>query len=176
MNERLILADQVPIDKPLVIRISPCCVCNFRCEYCTQSIPEMRSAFRKMGANGMLDYQLFKRIIDEISSSFDFVNKIILVGMGEPLLNSKITEMVAYISEKHAATHTEIITNGVYLSEEMSKKLIDARLSCLRISVNGLSDDDYLKYCGVSINFSQYIDQIRFFMNPKATRNSTSKL
>lgn len=167
MNERLILADQVPMDKPLVIRISPCCVCNFRCEYCTQSIPEMRLAYRKMGANGMLDYQLFKRIIDEILNSFGSVNKIVLVGMGEPLLNPQIAEMVAYISEKHAAAQTEIITNGVYLSGEMSRQLIDAKLSCLRISVNGLSDDEYLKYCGVSVDFSQYLDQIRFLYESK---------
>lgn len=163
MNERLVLADHVPLDKPLIIRISPCCVCNFQCEYCTQSIPEMRLAYLKMGTKGMLDYQLFKRIIDEISNAFGFVKKIVLVGMGEPLLNPQISEMVAYISEKQAAAHTEIITNGVYLSHEMSKRLIDAKLSCLRISVNGLSDADYLKHCGVSVNFAQYVDQIRYF-------------
>lgn len=167
MNERLVLADRVPMDKPLVIRISPCCVCNFRCEYCTQSISEMRLAYLKMGIKGMLDYQLFKRIIDEISNSFGFVKKIVLVGMGEPLLNPQIAEMVAYISEKHAAPQTEIITNGVYLSHEMSKQLIDAKLSCLRISVNGLSDEDYLKHCGISVNFSQFVDQIRYFYESK---------
>lgn len=167
MNERLILADQVPLDKPLIIRISPCCVCNFRCEYCTQSIPEMRSAYLKMGNNGMLDFRLFKRMVDEISDAFGIVQKIVLVGMGEPLLNPRIADMVAYVSERHAACQTEIITNGVYLTNEMSRQLVEAKLSLLRISVNGLSSDDYLKYCNARVDFTQYVDQIRYFYEHK---------
>lgn len=167
MAKRVPLAEQVPLDKPFAVRISPCCVCNFRCEYCTQSISEMRSAYRKMGVNGMLDFHLFKKIIDEISDLFGSVKKIILVGMGEPLLNPHISDMVAYIMEKHAADQTEIVSNGVYLSHEMSKRLIDAKLSLLRISVNGLSDVDYLKHCNVAVDFAQFIDQMRYFYETK---------
>lgn len=37
MAKRVPLAEQVPLDKPFAVRISPCCLCNLRCEFCAQA-------------------------------------------------------------------------------------------------------------------------------------------
>lgn len=166
-SKRSILADQVPLGKPFTIRISPSAVCNLRCEFCPQSIQRDRMRFGKFGVNGLIEYQLFQNIIDDIRLSFGTVKKIVLVGRGEPLLHPQISDMIAYTAKQQAAEQIEILTNGMNLTPQLSNKLVDAGLNTLRISVNGLSAMDYQKHCNTKVDFDRYIEQIKYLYHNK---------
>lgn len=163
MAKRVPLAEQVPLDKPFAVRISPCCLCNLCCEFCAQVIPGMKDKFGKVGTGGMLEYALFQKIIDDIASAFGKIKQVMLVGRGEPLLHPRIADMVAYAAKQQVADQLEIISNGTLLTHELSNKLIDAGLDRLRISVNGLCGEDYVKHCGRQVDFEQYVEQLRYF-------------
>lgn len=163
MAKRVPLAEQVPLEKPFAVRISPSCICNFRCEFCSQAIPEVREQFRNEGTKGLMEFSLFQKVIDDIADSFGRIKQLLLVGRGEPLLHPQIADMVAYVTERQVADRVEIVTNGMLLTHELSDKLIDAGLKRLRISVDGLSSEDYMRYCGVKMDFEQFVEQIQYF-------------
>lgn len=161
--KRTLLADQVPLEKPFTIRISPGRICNLQCEFCYHSVPEDRRRLQRLSGSRMMDYQLFRKIIDDIRDSFGKIRKISIVGRGEPLLHPRIADMVAYAAKQEVAGQIDILTNAINLSAELSERLIDSGLTSLRISVNGLSREDYLRRCGVNMDFEQFVRQIRYF-------------
>lgn len=163
MSKRVPLAEQVPLEKPFTIRISPSSICNFQCEFCMQFIPELRREFGKAGNNGLMEFDFFVKLIDDIKKSFGQVKKISLVGRGEPLLHPRLADMVSYITEQKVAAQVEILTNAATLTPDVSDRLIAAGLSTLRISVNGLSAEDYWRHCHIKLDFDRYLDQIKYF-------------
>lgn len=154
----MILAEQVPLEKPLCIRIEPAQVCNFRCEFCPVSL----QSFREKNNHGFMDYDLFLKVVSDIKISFGQVKNIMLVGMGESLLHPRIADMVRTISSMGISESVEITTNGSMLTPSLSKALCQANLSLLRISVNGLSAEGYRKHCGVSLDFNEYVSNLKY--------------
>jgi MoaA/NifB/PqqE/SkfB family radical SAM enzyme len=56
-----------------------------------------------------------------------------------------------------------IITNGYYLTPELSDQLISAGLGELRVSLQGLDAETYAKNCGVRVNFDKLRRQLKYF-------------
>ena len=63
------------------------------------------------------------------------------------MLHPNIAEFVSYAKKADVADRIEVVTNAVALTPAMSDKLIDAGADRLRISINGLSDEDYHNNC-----------------------------
>ncbi len=167
MYKRVKLSEQVPLDKPFTVNISASNVCNLKCEFCTYNQPDVRKKKMSIGKNGILDINLLKHTIDDIKSSFGHIKQIFFTGCGDPLLNRDLPEMVKYVSQQNISDRIDILTNGVGLSHKMSDELIESGLTYLRISVNGLSADDYEKYTGVKIDFDKYLEQLAYFYKHK---------
>jgi len=53
------------------------------------------------------------------------------------------------------------------LTKELSQELIQGGLDVLRVSVNGLSDEDYEKYTGVKADYSGLLEQLHYFYKNK---------
>ncbi len=68
-------------------------------------------------------------------------NGVFFGGMGEPLLHSRIFEMIA--TAHTAGKRTELITNATMLTAETSQKLVESGLDCLWVSVDGFSKESY---------------------------------
>lgn len=161
-GKRELLQYQLPLDKPYALTVMASNVCNLACGYCDCSIKGRK------GNKAFLDLNDFKKVMDDIQFSWGGVKHMTLVGLGEPLLHKNIAEFVAYAKEKKAANSIHIVSNGVFLTKSMSDKLIDAELDVLKISVNGLSDQEYEQYAGKRIDFMQLVENIRYFyMNKK---------
>ncbi len=158
-GKRVILAKSVPLPKPQCIRIEPSQLCNFRCEFCSISVED----YRKAKTNIIMDYDLFLSIVADIKRSFGHIKNIMLVGMGESLLHPRIADMVAAITREQIADTVEIITNASLLTPELSNSLVESGLSMLRISVDGLSSEDFQKYCGTKVDFDNYVKNISYF-------------
>ena len=160
MSKRVRLAEIVPLDKPFTVNICVSNICNLKCEYCTFTDQKIRKEKISLGTKGLMDFELFKQIVDNIKSSFGTLKQLVLTGAGEPLLNPYISEMVKYVKEIRLTDRVELLTNGVALTEKKGKDLVDSGLTYLRISLNGLSSEDFQKYTGVKINFDDYVDRI----------------
>lgn len=167
MSKRTILAEQVPLEKPFAIQFGASAVCNLKCEFCTRENQELRKLFQAGSSTGVMDYQLFQQIIDDIRDSFGKVKQIVLSGIGEPLMNPRIADMVEYISKQRVAERIELITNGTLLTPDMSDRLIEAGLTHLRVSIYGLSNEDYIRHSRVNVDFRRLAEQIRYFYTHK---------
>ena len=168
LSKRVRLADVVPLEKPFTIQFDVSSVCNLKCEFCPIHGSAQKMVVKKQ--TRFFDFEQFTKCIDDIKDSFGCVKQILFTGSGEPLLNPRIVDMIKYISDSKTAERITVITNGLLLTNELSDKLIDSGLSLLRVSVNGLSSQDYKHYTGTDMDFEKYVDRLRYFYEHK---NST---
>jgi radical SAM protein with 4Fe4S-binding SPASM domain len=159
------LADVLPLSTPYVVQFFPIYACNFRCNYCVFSAEVEKRGF--ISDNVIMDFALYKKCIDEIARFPEKLRTLRFVGMGEPLLHKRIAEMVAYATRKGVAQRTEILTNASLLTPEMSDALIEAGLSRLSVSLQGMSSAKYKAVSNVTLDFDALVDNIRYFHEHK---------
>lgn len=120
---------------PIAISFEPTTSCNLRCPECPSGL---RSFTRP---TGMLQDEVFKKVIDEISPSLWYL---IFYFQGEPYLHPRFTELVKYASAKGMYTATS--TNAHYLTDEHARKTVESGLDRLIISIDGTTQEVYEQY------------------------------
>jgi radical SAM protein with 4Fe4S-binding SPASM domain len=89
----------------------------------------------------MLQNDFFRSTIDEL---YRKVSYLVFYFQGEPYLNPKFLEMVAYASQKGIYTATS--TNAHYLNDANAKKTVESGLDRLIISIDGTTQETYEQY------------------------------
>lgn len=121
--------------KPMTISIEPTTACNLRC-------PECPSGLRNFNRpTGNLKEDFFRKILDEIGHQLTYL---IFYFQGEPYINPKFLDMVAYASKRGIYTITS--TNGHFMSEANARKTIDSGLDRIIISIDGTTQEVYEAY------------------------------
>jgi radical SAM protein with 4Fe4S-binding SPASM domain len=159
------LADVLPLNAPYVVQIFPVYGCNFKCKYCIFSIDVKSRGF--ISEKVILNFDLFKKCIDDMTQFREQIKVLRFVGIGEPLLHKNIADMVAYAVSKKVAKITEIITNASLLSPRLSDALISAGLSRLVVSLQGTSKEKYKEVCGIDISFEELTENLKYFYDQK---------
>lgn len=162
-GKRTRLAEVLPLDTPFVVQIFPVYACNFKCGYCIFSVDKAERYF--ISDKVIMDFNLFKRCIDDMARFPGKIKVLRFVGIGEPLLHKNIVDMVDYTVSKGIANTVEILTNGLLLAPKMSDALISAGLSRLVVSLQGTSKDKYKEICEADIDFNGFIENLRYFYN-----------
>src|SRR5262249_21608806 len=90
-----------------------------------------------------LDWEGFRRIIDR----FPAVERVLLHGIGEPLLNRDLVRMIVHLKARKATVLFN--TNAITLGPAMRTALIDARLDELRVSLDATTAPTYARVRGV---------------------------
>src|SRR5712692_10928116 len=80
--------------------------CNLSCPMCSRE---------KSPSFGHMSFELFRKIIDENGQVMELA---VPYGAGEPLMQPRIFDMIAY--GKKAGVKTELSTNATLLNREMS--------------------------------------------------------
>ncbi|MBN1794794.1 MAG: SPASM domain-containing protein [Candidatus Omnitrophica bacterium] len=101
--------------------------CNLSCEMCPVNHGMMR-------AKGLMDFNLFTKIIDE-TPLLEFV---LVFQWGEPLLHPRLFEMIDYAYMR--GIRTMITSNGALLTDEMIGRILGSRLERITFSVDGTSE------------------------------------
>lgn len=144
---------------PMHLDIEASSRCNLRCTFCDK-LPHL-----KPGQLGTIDFELFKHILDQ----FDSRNRLWglkLSYRGEPLINKEVPEMVRYAKQR-GVLDVYFNTNGIFLSEEMTSRLIDAGLDRISISIDGTCKEDYesvrlgAKFDVLVYNLTRLVEQRR---------------
>lgn len=166
-DDRKLLKDILPINTPLSIGVGPSSFCNLKCSYCAAH----GVAATKLNKS-LLKYDDFCKAIDSLSKFQSQISAISFSDNGEPLINKDIANMVRYAKEVGKIQSAKIFTNGILLTNQVSEALIDAGLDVLRLSIQGVSSEQYFSLCGVKINYDKLLENIEYFYNYRNKVNS----
>lgn len=93
--------------------------CNRSCEFCFNN-PKFEQREK-----GVLSESLWKKIIDELSE-LHYYGRISPHFFGEPLLDKRLVNLIAYAREKCPNSYILIVSNGDLLDEDIFLKLISS--------------------------------------------------
>lgn len=115
--------------------------CNLACIHCPQSEFVKSKAF----SGAYLDIDLHKKLIDEVATDgLGYCQYLRYTANGETLLHPEIEKMIDYAS-KNSKTKINITTNGVLLTEDKTKKLLDSGVDVFDVSIDAFKNDTYSK-------------------------------
>ncbi|MFA7653859.1 MAG: radical SAM protein [Candidatus Magasanikbacteria bacterium] len=173
-GKRTKLAEVLPLDTPFVVQIFPVYACVFKCCYCIFSVDPSKRGF--ISDKVVMDFDLYKKYIDDMTKFPNKIKVLRFVGIGEPLLHKNIAAMIAYAVSKNVANTVEILTNAALLTPQMSDSLISAGLNRLVVSLQGTSREKYKKICGADIDFDKFIENLQYFFNHKGNTHVYFKI
>lgn len=115
--------------------------CNSLCPMCLRRDYQI--------VNEDMDFSLLEKTVDEVKRWPHEGILFNLTGLSEPTLYPRLLESVMHIKRHIPHSRVKIITNGIALTNGLSKGLLQARLDEITISLNGTTPEDYLAICGV---------------------------
>lgn len=83
-----------------------------------------------------------------ITSQLPALDRVVLHGLGEPLLNPELPAIVAHLRRRGA--YVLFNSNATALSERVGRALIEADLNELRVSLDGATPETYARVRGVN--------------------------
>ncbi len=146
-----------------VVEISNSGVCNRKCSFCPRSDPNFEEI------NEFISKELHNKIFSELSQ-LDYNGMVIYSGYVEPLLDKKIYSSISEARKFLPNAQIEIITNGDVLNLDRLKKLFDAGLSTLLISVYDGPEEERAFYdlCKkANLKDNQYVIRNRYMSEDK---------
>ena len=129
--------------------------CNAACVMCPR---ELQSRTK-----GIMNFELYQKLIDEISIYKDQVKRVHMHNFGEPLLDKKLPDRIKYAKLK-GIKHVYFVTNASLLNEKNSELLIDSGLDEFKISFYGVDKDSYNNTM-VNLDFDETLNNIINFFD-----------
>ena len=114
--------------------------CNISCD---QACCAPETGITRTRQAGMLDFELFRRVIDEAGPSLvriDFFN------YGEAFLHKRAIEMCEYIKSRFPHIFLYTSTNGLAFTEEQVRRLVRSGIDEVTFSIDGATPASYVKY------------------------------
>jgi radical SAM protein with 4Fe4S-binding SPASM domain len=133
--------------------------CNLKCPFCTHGHGQVE--------NKTICFSEFAKIIDEAVSIG--VYSIKLNYINEPLLNMDLERFISYAKEK-GIVNIYMATNGVMLTKERGRKLIESGITKIFISIDAFSSETYLKM-RLSKHYDKIIQNINDFFETRKSLN-----
>ncbi len=122
---------------PLHLDIEASSLCNLRCTFCDK-LPLLQKH-----QLGNLTFDTFKKVMDQFSpESNRRLWGLKLSYRGEPLINKDLPQMVKYAKER-GVLDVYFNTNGMLLTEDISRELILAHLDRISVSIDGTNAEEY---------------------------------
>lgn len=149
---------------PLNVDIESSSRCNIKCEHCFRQYMDMHES-------DFMPMPLYKKIVDECARYNLFTLKFSM--RGEPTLNPKIVEMVAYAKQK-GIKEVWINTNGSLLTENMAEGLISAGLDCLTVSFDGLGK--MYERIRTPLKYEDTLSKIKMFADVRKKLNAVKPI
>ena len=132
--------------------------CNLYCPMCPRET-------HKQPKEDMAD-QIFETLVRESDSSAEHM---MLIGLGEPFMDPKIFDRIEYC-ERHG-TSTLLSTNGTFLDEKMSERLLATPLQHITLSFDGATKESF-EFYRKGARFEKVRDNFVRFARMKKERGS----
>ncbi len=135
------LHEAVPLRAPFTLYVEPTNICNFKCVYCPESFDDFEE---KAGGLHRMDLAAFSRLAEQVVE-LGGVKTLNFYMMGEPFVNRSVPDFVRIANERKIADRTIVTSNGSLLTEDVSRGVMDAGLTFLRISIYGGTADAFAR-------------------------------
>ena len=139
--------DQTPPERDLNVPALPSRLyieCTAACNIsCAQACCAPETGITRTRKAGMLDFELFKRVVDEAGPSLvriDFFN------YGEAFLHKRAIEMCEYIKAQFPHIYLYTSTNGLAFNEDQVRRLVHSGIDEVTFSIDGATAESYVKY------------------------------
>jgi MoaA/NifB/PqqE/SkfB family radical SAM enzyme len=123
--------------------------CNLLCTTCPRT-------FEDLEPPADMSWDLFTRIIDQIPH----IARIVLHGVGEPMLVKELPRMIRYLKER--GTYVLFNTNGTLLTLKKGRELIETGLDELRVSLDAADAANFEQVRGRDY-FARIVRHLRAF-------------
>jgi Radical SAM superfamily/Iron-sulfur cluster-binding domain len=139
--------DQAPPQRDLAVSPIPGRLyveCTAACNIsCFQACCAPETGITRTRQAGMLDFELFTRVIDEAGPT---LGRIDFFNYGEAFLHKRAVEMCEYIKSKFPHIYLYTSTNGLAFTEEKVRQLARSGIDEVTFSLDGASQDTYARY------------------------------
>jgi MoaA/NifB/PqqE/SkfB family radical SAM enzyme len=139
-------------DLPRQVYIEVTNRCNSLCASC----PLTYDHFLPWEPKRHLSWQRFRLIVDQLPA----IERAVLHGIGEPLLNPELPRFVTHLKERGA--HVLFNTNAVLLDQRRGDALVAAGLDELRVSLDAVTPALYARLRGID-KLPQIVANLRAF-------------
>lgn len=130
--------DVPPLPQRLYVECTAACNLS-----CFQACCAPETGISRTRQAGMLDFDVFRKVIDEAGPSLarvDFFN------YGEAFLHKRAVEMCEYIKSRHPHIYLYTSTNGLAFSEDAVRRLIRSGIDEVTFSIDGATPESYVRY------------------------------
>ena len=140
---------------PLLVDLELASKYNLKCPMCPTVTGEFIEKRVTPFAKGLMDYNLVKKVIDEVAGN---IYSLRLSWIGESTLHPKLIDAVKYAKDS-GIPEVSFLTNGSKLHLSYMKRLIDAGLDNMTISIDGM--DDVYNSIRMPLTFDKTLKKIR---------------
>ena len=146
------LLESLRSKKHIAVTLEVCSLCNLKCSFCDLHSGRLKDVESQ---KGIMDEELYKKIVDSISNLGYKLKVVHFQGNGEPLIHNKFSEMVRYAYEKNISEKYILATNGVLLDNAILEKLLESSLDEIHVSLDTADSGKYFEVKGR--DFSQIV-------------------
>jgi MoaA/NifB/PqqE/SkfB family radical SAM enzyme len=134
-----------------------------RCNSLCKSCPLTYDHYLPYEPKHHLSWDQFRHIVDQVPH----IDRVVLHGIGEPLLNPDLPRFVAHLKARGA--HTLFNTNAVLLDEARGDALVESGLDELRVSLDAVTPSLYAHLRGID-KLPRILDTLRAYMARRRAR------
>jgi MoaA/NifB/PqqE/SkfB family radical SAM enzyme len=145
---------------PRVVFIEVTNHCNLLCETCPRT-------FVTYEEPQTLSWEKFVRIVEQ----FPDMQRAVLHGIGEPLMNQELARMIEYLKLRNVTVLFN--TNATLLNEEWGRRLIASGLDEMRCSIDGANPKTYARIRGAPL-LHKIVQNLRRFSALQAELQATT--
>ena len=168
-TQRTRLEEIIPLQTPFRVLLEASGACNFRCSFC---------AHGQENSSGEVNMplELAQKCIDDLNKFPQKIKSLSFFNHGEPLLNSKLHDMISFAREAQVADCIDITTNASLMTHENADKIINAGIGVINISIYGLDAGQYYKTSKAVIDFDKLLGNIKYLYEIRDTCKVTIKI
>ena len=141
------VAEAASPSRPLVLGRGPRALyietsnrCNSLCQTCPLTF------YGSQGGAHDLSYEEFRRVVDQAPD----LERVVLHGIGEPLLNRHLPAMIRHLKER--GVHTLFNSNAILLTRKWRETILASGLDELRASLDAATPETYRLIRGVPLH------------------------
>ena len=162
--EKVSAGDSVAKSAPVCLYLEVTNRCNLLCETCPRT-------FEALEPPADMSMALFRKIVDQVPD----LRRVVLHGVGEPMLVKHLPDMIRYLKQPGRNTHVLFNTNGTLLAPKKHREIIDTGLDELRVSLDAAEASMFLKVRGKDM-FDRIVRNVSAFTNLQAALGAEKPL
>lgn len=174
LDDRTPLETVIPLDTPFVVFVDPSSTCNFQCTFCPTG---HRGMIKDTGRyQGVMKYDVFTKVIDDLAEFSRPIKVLRMYKDGEPFLNKRLADMIAYAKKSGHVDYIDTTTNGTFLTPERLAPVIEAGLDKINISVDGMTNEQYRQFTGFDFDFPSFVENVKWLYENKGDLEIAMKI